>query len=208
MTWAVLVLTKVAIVLLKSKSKLSGVFWGLITVSSDLVNMDSIFWGTVLLTQQLLVFPLGNTDRNAFVCLFHLSNNDLSLMYAGVKIFCEINNFLLISRRRVSSLSLHSFPYKRTHPLMWHCFIDSLVTYSVVTLLDWYISSALQNMVCGMASEGAPWRLSGALRTSQEVRHSLFSHCSSGKSEVQQQVCCVLAKRHYCNSCTFAGAIF
>lgn len=57
------------------------------------------------------------------------------------------------------------------------------MTYSVVTLQDWYISSALQNMVCGMAPEGPPWRLS-----TQEVRPSLFSHCSTEQSGVGRPV--------------------
>lgn len=63
------------------------------------------------------------------------------------------------------------------------------MTYSAVTLQDWCISSALQSIVCGMAPEGPPWRLSA-----QEVRPSLFSHCSTEQSEVGRPAS--LAVRH------------
>lgn len=52
-------------------------------------------------------------------------------------------------------------------------------------------------MVCGMASEGAPW-------SSQKVRPSLFSHCSSGQNEVGRPV--LLAVR-YSRGCAVLGDI-
>lgn len=53
------------------------------------------------------------------------------------------------------------------------------MTHSVVNVENQYISSALQNIVCGIASEGPPWRVSA-----QGVRSSLFCHCSTEQSEV------------------------